>query len=69
MRSVLLNGGTTAPVGTQTTPSSGLRAGGRGKGRSLAGPQPDTFYLWLLLALELAATWALRAWSRNHHGG
>lgn len=29
----------------------------------------DTFYLWVLLALELLATLVLRSWSRNHHGG
>jgi hypothetical protein len=71
VRSVLLSGGTTAPAGTQSAPGgAGLRAGGRGKGKSFGGGvHPDAFYLWVLLALELAATWALRAWSRNHHGG
>ena len=70
MRSVLLNGGTTAPAGTQSAPNGGLRAGGRGAGKRLGGStHPDVYYLWILLGLELAATWALRAWSSNHHGG
>ena len=69
MRSVLLGGGTTAPAGTQSTPGGGLRAGGRGKGSPLGGVQSDVFYLWVLIALELLATVALRSWSRNHHGG
>jgi hypothetical protein len=70
VRSVLLNGGTTAPAGTQSTPGGGLRTGGRGKGsRFGGGPHPDAYYLWILVGLELVATWALRAWSSNHHGG
>lgn len=70
MRSVLLTGGTTAPVGTTQTANRGLRAGGRGKGASLLGPDhADVVYLWILLGLELLATYALRTWSRNHHGG
>lgn len=68
MRSVLLSGGTTAPAGTQST-GAGIRTGGRGAGKSLSGVHADTFYLWMLVALELAATAILRSWSRNHHGG
>lgn len=70
MRSVLMSGGTTAPAGTQSTPGGGLRSGGRGKGKTAGGGvHPDAFYLWVLVGLELAATVALRNWSRNHHGG
>lgn len=69
MRSVLLNGGTTAPAGTQSSPGPGLRAGGRGKGTVLGAEHADAFYLWVLVALELLATVVLRNWSRHHHGG
>lgn len=69
MRSVLLGGGTTAPAGTQSTPGVGLRAGGRGKGSIGSAAHADAFYLWILLALELALTGFLRNWSRHHHGG
>jgi hypothetical protein len=70
MRSVLLGGGTTAPVSPSPQPGAGTRVGGRGQGKLIGGGlQPDTFYLWTLLGLELLATALLRQWSRNHHGG
>jgi hypothetical protein len=69
MRSVLAGGGTTAPAGTAATPNAGPRSGGRGKGKSLAFAHGDVVYLWILLGLELTLTYALRAWSRDHHGG
>lgn len=58
-----LGGGTVSP----TTGRSRLARGARN--RIGLGVHGDVFYLWLLLALELAATAALRRWSRNHHGG
>ena len=34
-----------------------------------SGQHSTVYYLWLLLGLELVATWGLRHWSRHHHGG
>lgn len=69
MRSILAGGGTTAPAGTTATGNAQPRTGGRGKGKSIALAQGDVVYLWILLGLELVATYALRAWSKDHHGG
>ena len=49
------------------SPTPGNRpAGGRRRGPASLS---DAHYLWLLVALEVAAHIALRRWSRSHHGG
>lgn len=70
-RSVTLGAG--VGIGGGGTPSPAPAGQGRRTAATrrlnLAGIGADTFYLWVLLALELLATVVLRSWSRNHHGG
>jgi hypothetical protein len=71
MRSVLASPRPGGYAQVQPSPSPtgpiGRRLGG-GAGRRLV-PQGAAFHRWVLLAIELVLTGALRHWSRNHHGG
>jgi hypothetical protein len=57
-------------VGVSGVPVQGQVAGPVARAnRALRTPLGDEGYLWLLVALELAATYVLRRKFRNAHGG